>query len=48
MIRIEMLRRNSNHNGHHTDVNDEPHDEINDNRPEGGKINKPHDFNFFL
>ena len=48
MIRIEMFRRNSNHDGHHTDMNDEPGDKIEDDRPEGGKIDEPHDFNFFL
>jgi hypothetical protein len=48
MIRIEMPRGNSNHNGHHTDVNDEPNDEIDSDRPEGGEIEEPHESNFPL
>ena len=48
MIRIEMLRRDSNHDGHDTDVNDEPGGEIEYNRPEGGKIDEPHASNLFL
>ena len=43
-----MFRRNSNHDGHDTDVNDEPDNEIDDNRPEGGKIDKSHESNLFL
>jgi len=37
MIRVKMSRGNSNHHGHHTDVNDEPNNEIDDNRPESGR-----------
>lgn len=48
MIRVEMLRWDSNHNGHDTDVNDEPGNKIEYNRPEGGKIDEPHEFNFRL
>ena len=48
MIRIEMPRGNSNHDGHHTDVNDEPSNEIDDNRPEGGEIDEPHESNLSL
>ena len=48
MIRIEMLRWNSNHHGHDTDVNDEPGNEIDDDRPEGGEIDESHESNLFL
>ena len=48
MIRIEMLRGNSNHDGHHADVNDEPGNEIDNNRPEGGEIDEPHESNLSL
>jgi len=47
IIRVEMLRRDSHHDGHHTDVNDEPGDEIEYNRPESGKIDEPHASNLF-
>jgi hypothetical protein len=47
MIRIEMLRRNSNHHGHDTDVNDEPGNEIDDDRPEGGEIDESHESKSF-
>jgi hypothetical protein len=45
MIRIEMLCGNPNHDGHHHNVNDEPCHEINDDRPEGGEIDDPHESN---
>ena len=48
MIRIEMPRGNSNHDGHHTDVNDEPGNEIDDNRPESRKMDEPHASNLSL
>jgi hypothetical protein len=48
MIRIEMICGNSNHDGYHTDVNDEPSHEIDDDRPKSGEIYKSHEFNFSL
>ena len=48
MIRFEMLLGNSNHNGHDTHVNDEPGNEIDDNRPEGGDIDESHESNLSL
>lgn len=46
MIRIEMLRGNSNHDGHDTEVDDEPSNEINGYRPDRGEKDESHESNF--